>query len=84
VLRAARHPYTAALASAFPTIGDPASRFAPVGLAGDPPDPSELPTGCSFHPRCTQRVEGCSTVSIQLRPSLGLHRAACVLVRADS
>ncbi len=37
------HPYTAALSASFPRIGDSASRYAPAGLAGDPPDPRELP-----------------------------------------
>ena len=32
----AQHPYTRALSSAFPRIGDPASRLAPAGLPGDP------------------------------------------------
>ncbi len=41
----ARHPYGKALSAAFPRIGDPASRFAPRGLPGDPPDPSALPHG---------------------------------------
>ncbi len=39
----ARHPYGLALSAAFPRIGDPASRRAPRGLPGDPPDPSALP-----------------------------------------
>ena len=45
----ARHPYAKALAAAFPVIGDLASRRAPRGLPGDPPDPRELPSGCPFH-----------------------------------
>jgi peptide/nickel transport system ATP-binding protein len=78
VLDEPAHPYTAALAAASPVIGDTASRFAPSSLAGDPPDPARLPTGCSFHPRCTRRVEGCDTVTIELR-RLGPGRAAaCV------
>ena len=36
--------------AAFPRIGDPASRLAPRGLAGDPPDPAELPSGCTLPP----------------------------------
>ena len=43
VLDRARHPYTRALSAAFPTIGDPAARFAPQGLPGDPPWPGDLP-----------------------------------------
>ena len=42
-LRAPAHPYTRALAAAFPIIGDPAFRHNPSGLPGDPPDPRELP-----------------------------------------
>ena len=54
------HPYTAALSGAFPRIGDPAARYAPAGLAGDPPDPRELPEGCSFAPRCPRAVDRCT------------------------
>jgi peptide/nickel transport system ATP-binding protein len=54
------HPYTAALSSAFPRIGDPAARYAPAGLAGDPPDPRDPPPGCSFAPRCPLAIEECT------------------------
>ena len=40
-----RHPYSAGLSGAFPTIGDAGSRYRPAGLAGDPPDLGDLPTG---------------------------------------
>jgi peptide/nickel transport system ATP-binding protein len=75
-----RHPYSRALAAAFPTIGDPAGRLAPAGLPGDPPDPAALPAGCTFHPRCPVAVDGCDRHDPALR-SAGEHRsAACVLV----
>jgi peptide/nickel transport system ATP-binding protein len=80
VLAAPAHPYTAALAAAFPTIGDPASRLAPAGLAGDPPDPTELPSGCTFHPRCPVALDACRTTPVELRPAGPGRRAACVLV----
>ncbi|MFC5175453.1 ABC transporter ATP-binding protein [Nocardioides taihuensis] len=54
------HPYAAALSAAFPLVGDPAARYAPSGLAGDPPDPRQLPPGCSFAPRCPRAVDRCS------------------------
>ncbi|MFG1814903.1 ABC transporter ATP-binding protein [Kribbella sp. NPDC049174] len=75
-----QHPYSKALAAAFPTVGDPASRLAPRGLAGDPPDPQQLPDGCSFHPRCPVALESCSTAAVELRPAGQGRTAACVLV----
>ncbi|WP_046472078.1 ABC transporter ATP-binding protein [Allosalinactinospora lopnorensis] len=64
----ARHPYTAALSSAFPKIGDPESRRNPHGLPGDPPDPADPPSGCAFRPRCPVAEERCSTVDPVLWP----------------
>jgi len=80
VFDAPAHPYTRALAAAFPVIGDPAFRMKPVGLAGDPPDPRELPSGCPFHPRCPAAVEVCSSVEVELWPAGPERRAACVHV----
>ncbi|GAA2260584.1 ABC transporter ATP-binding protein [Streptomyces indiaensis] len=76
----ARHPYARALAAAFPRIGDAASRFAPRGLAGDPPDPAALPSGCTFHPRCPVALESCPEEDPVLRAAGPERRAACVLV----
>ncbi|POX53051.1 ABC transporter ATP-binding protein [Streptomyces sp. Ru72] len=76
----ARHPYAGALSAAFPRIGDPASRYAPRGLAGDPPDPSALPSGCAFHPRCPVALDDCATRDQELREAGPGRRAACVHV----
>ena len=74
------HPYSAALAGAFPRIGDPAFRYAPAGLPGDPPFPGDLPSGCTFHPRCARAIDVCQTSDVELVP-LGLGRmAACLRV----
>ncbi|MFF4558475.1 ABC transporter ATP-binding protein [Streptomyces sp. NPDC001422] len=74
----ARHPYGKALSAAFPRIGDAGSRFAPRGLPGDPPDPSDLPSGCTFHPRCPVAVDACVTDDQVLRDAGAGRRAACV------
>ncbi|KGN30149.1 peptide ABC transporter ATPase [Knoellia sinensis KCTC 19936] len=79
----AKHPYSAALSAAFPTIGDPSSRLRPHGLAGDPPDPESLPTGCAFHPRCPSRREQCDVIDPRLWSVGDRHDAACVLVLPD-
>ena len=83
VFESASHPYSGALAEAFPRINDPASRLRPRGLAGDPPDPEMLPSGCAFHPRCPSAVEVCPRVDPQLWPADGSSRAACVHVLPD-
>jgi len=75
-----RHPYTRALAAAFPTIGDQASRMHPTGLGGDPPDPADLPSGCTFNPRCPLVEERCHRIDPGLYEAGGGRRAACVLV----
>jgi peptide/nickel transport system ATP-binding protein len=50
-----QHPYTEALLASIPST-DPTSRGETVALAGDVPDPSDPPTGCSFHPRCPRVI----------------------------
>ncbi|MEV4976461.1 ABC transporter ATP-binding protein [Streptomyces scopuliridis] len=80
VYDAAEHPYGRALSAAFPRIGDLASRRAPRGLPGDPPDPSALPSGCTFHPRCPVALDSCATDDQELRDAGPDRRAACVRV----
>ncbi|WP_017541126.1 ABC transporter ATP-binding protein [Nocardiopsis halophila] len=83
VVAAARHPYASALSAAFPRVGDPASRMAPSGLPGDPPDPAALPEGCSFRPRCPVAEDRCSSTDPDLWEAGGAdRRAACVKVLA--
>ncbi len=78
------HPYTRALAAAFPTIGDPASRMKPSGLAGDPPDTAQLPPGCSFRARCPVAVERCAELDPPLYPAGDDRRAACIHVGPEA
>ncbi len=78
MLRGAKHPYSKALAAAFPTIGDRSSRLAPSGLAGDPPDPVDVPGGCPFHPRCPIAVDECSATMVELHEVSPGWEAACL------
>jgi len=75
-----QHPYTRALAGAFPRVGDPAARYAPVGLPGDPPYPGDLPGGCDFHPRCPVVMDACATASVSLVDAGAGRVAACLRV----
>jgi peptide/nickel transport system ATP-binding protein len=72
------HPYGGALAAAFPRVGDPVARFAPVGLPGDPPDPQRLPTGCAFHPRCALATDECVTTDPTLEAHGAGRKVACL------
>jgi len=74
------HPYSAALTAAFPSIGDPGSRMHPSGLAGDPPDPTDLPSGCPFRVRCPVVEDRCAEIDIRLVAAGEDRSAACVLV----
>jgi peptide/nickel transport system ATP-binding protein len=76
----AKHPYTRALAAAFPEIGDQRFRRNPSGLGGDPPDPQQIPSGCPFHPRCPAAFEDCPKIEPALYDAGEGRRAACLLV----
>jgi peptide/nickel transport system ATP-binding protein len=75
-----KHPYAAALAGAFPRIGDTRFRYAPAGLPGDPPFPGDLPSGCAFHPRCPRAEDRCSVTEPEL-VTFGDRTTACLVVQ---
>ena len=54
-----RHPYTRGLFGSIPNIEDEAQRLTPID--GLMPDPTNLPEGCFFHPRCPLCQERCRT-----------------------
>ncbi len=78
-----QHPYTKALSGAFPKIGDPASRLAPAGLPGDPPDLREELPGCPFEPRCAEAMPECTSADIALWPAGERRESACLKVLAS-
>ena len=79
VLANPRHPYTQALLSVVP-VPDPSVRRRPVILAGETPDPSRMPSGCRFHPRCPLAFDRCPRVDPSLFVVGPDHQAACLLV----
>jgi oligopeptide/dipeptide ABC transporter ATP-binding protein len=83
VFNDAKHPYSDALAWAFPIIGDQDTRMHPRGLPGDPPDPSDVPSGCPFHPRCKVAEPYCANTDVKLWPAGEKRLAACVHVLPD-
>lgn len=67
------HPYTEALMAAIPSI-HPNRR--PRLLGGEVPSPSNLPSGCVFHPRCPKVRDDCSS-NVPALESVGTAQVAC-------
>ncbi len=59
IFRAPRHPYSLGLLSSFPALHGP--RRVMEGIPGSPPDLRNLPSGCTFHPRCGYAFDRCRT-----------------------
>jgi peptide/nickel transport system ATP-binding protein len=77
---APEHPYTWGLLRSIPTLGDSRDeRLVPI--AGRPPSLIQLPSGCSFHPRCPFVREAHKRVDPTLEPVEpgSSHRVACLL-----
>jgi len=56
-----KHPYTEGLFASLPNIRDRKSKLLPI--KGLMPDPSNLPTGCSFHTRCDYCMDICREIA---------------------
>ena len=70
------HPYTAGLLAST-VHGQPRDRDIDA-IPGSPPDMRRLPTGCSFAPRCSRRLDGCrDAVPTERYPEPG-RMAACI------
>jgi peptide/nickel transport system ATP-binding protein len=87
LLRAPAHPYTVALRSAVPEVAV-AGRRSRVVLPGDPPDATNPPAGCVFHPRCPLAINRCRAEVPVLREAgpgrqVACHRAEDVLAGAQ-
>ncbi len=78
IFNAPLHPYTEALLSAVPEP-DPEKRRHRIVLPGDVPSPTQIPSGCRFHPRCPKSFEPCDKVVPGLIENQG-RRTACHLV----
>lgn len=72
------HPYAIALLASIP-VPDPTKRREKVILLGEVPSPINPPSGCRFHPRCSQAMEICSKKEPKLVDVGNGHLVACYL-----
>lgn len=83
-----RHPYTKALISVVP-IPDPDRRRTRIILQGERPDPSDIPPGCRFHPRCPAAFGRCGWTPAEVLAALlalaagGPHEGAVSAIRVS-
>lgn len=70
------HPYTEGLFASLPSMTDEETRLKPI--PGMPQDPTNLPSGCAFHPRCPYAVEQCKSGEPPQREITLGHYCACI------
>ena len=73
-----RHPYTEGLFDSLPNLKQRGEELVPI--KGLMPDPSDLPPGCAFAPRCPYATEACARGVPALRAVEGstTHKVACI------
>ena len=72
-----RHPYTRGLFGSIPSLDEEVVRLQPI--KGIMPDPTDLPSGCRFHPRCPKAVPICAQRSpsmVEVEPG---HNVDCMI-----
>lgn len=77
-----KHPFTQGLFDSIPSLTQKTRRLNPI--EGLTPDPTNLPKGCPFHPRCTRANERCRTVvpqNTEVRPG---HFVSCILYEEEA
>lgn len=77
----AHHPYTAGLFGSIPNLRGKARRLTPI--PGLMPDPTNLPKGCGFSPRCPRKINACD----EIPPSVyrnGTHLISCHLLKEEN
>ena len=73
------HPYTQGLFDSLPDLDEESERLKTI--QGMMPDPSDLPRGCKFHPRCPNCTDQCKTENppvVEVEPG---HKVKCWLAQ---
>lgn len=71
----AAHPYTLGLFDSMPDVDRKVERLRPI--SGMMPDPSDLPDGCKFHPRCPYAADACLTGKVEMEKISDTHYCRC-------
>lgn len=71
-----RHPYTRGLLESIPHLEEKKKRL--NAIPGQVPNPTDLPAGCKFHPRCFLRIDECERGEPPLFQVDGNHCSRCI------
>lgn len=72
-----KHPYTVGLFGSIPNLAEDVDRLKPI--KGLMPDPTDLPSGCKFHPRCPHATDLCAIehpIDVEVSPE---HKVKCFI-----
>ncbi|MGL4393707.1 MAG: ABC transporter ATP-binding protein [Brevinema sp.] len=72
-----KHPYTEGLFGSIPNLAREVKRLKPI--QGLTPDPTDLPSGCTFHTRCPYSKDICSKQKPQIKVVDGIHTVECLI-----
>lgn len=72
------HPYTKGLMHSIPKVHDVVEDL--YSIEGTVPNPSEMPTGCKFHPRCPLADKECTLIHPKLEYVSETHAKRCIKV----
>ena len=75
------HPYTNGLFGALPKLDEEVEWLSPI--EGLPPDPTALPQGCKFHPRCPKATEKCRCGNVELTEIAPGHMCRCIYAQKE-
>ena len=71
------HPYTKGLFACIPNLMEEETALIPI--EGMTPDPTNLPSGCRFHPRCPYAIDECSKTNPDSREIEKGHYVKCLI-----
>lgn len=75
------HPYTIGLFNSMPSMTSDSNRLKPI--TGSMPDPTNIPEGCAFHPRCPHITDACKSGEIQLTEVAPGHTCRCCNIKQE-
>ena len=74
------HPYTIGLFGAIPNMNEDEEWL--NAIDGLPPDPTDLPKGCAFHPRCKYATDQCRQGAMEMFETPDRHQCRCCNIEA--